>query len=438
VNVCLVGYGSIARSHLQALAGEDVRLRSVMGRLPEPTAEFAAEFGFERHSTDLDEALADPAVDAVIITSPSDVHAAQTEKALRAGKHALVEIPLALNLTDADRLDRLAREVDRRLMVCHTQRYYPPLVEARRWIAEGRLHPYHVSTRYLFFRRENVNWAGRRRSWTDNLLWHHGGHAVDTSLWLIGADDVAVSSQVAPPTPHLNIPMDLDILARTPSGQLVDVSMSYNSKFSYNEYLIMGEETTLLATNQRLVTPDGVLLDTTTAPDSHPNPIRLQDREFLAAVREGREPAISPASIRPAVKVLQEVEDQRVRAGGIHANPLRRRRHRHSRHPALRLGAGAGELRPAHRAVADADRGGEDPSGERGRPGGAARRPDDGWRPLRLGGGGASAPRGHPLRHAGRGADLRRRAGEGRADGGPGRVGGRGPPPRRRRAGSDG
>jgi 2-hydroxy-4-carboxymuconate semialdehyde hemiacetal dehydrogenase len=308
MNICLVGYGSIARAHMQALAHEPVTFHTVMGRLAEPTAAFAAEFGFHRHTTNLDEALADPEIDAVLITSPTDLHANQTEKALRAGKHALVEIPLATSLAEADALAKLAREQQRCLMVCHTQRYYPSLVEAQRWIADGRLHVYHVSTRYGFLRRENVNWMGRRRSWTDNLLWHHGCHAVDTSLWLLGANHVTVKSQVARPTHHLNIPMDLDILMRTPQDQLIAVSMSYNTKIPYNEYLLIGEETTLLATNERLVSPDGVLVERSQA-EPGPSSIQLQDREFLDAIREGREPAISPAAVRPAMTVLQAVQE---------------------------------------------------------------------------------------------------------------------------------
>ncbi|HLZ07315.1 MAG TPA: Gfo/Idh/MocA family oxidoreductase, partial [Chloroflexota bacterium] len=168
MNICLVGYGSIARSHLEALRGEDVRLGWVVGRLPEPTEALATEFGFARHDVELDAALDDPTVEAVLITSPSDLHADQAERALRAGKHALVEIPLATNLGDADRLNALATDRNLCLMVCHTQRYYPALVEARRRIAEGELHVHHVVTRYGFLRRENVNWLGRRRSWTDN------------------------------------------------------------------------------------------------------------------------------------------------------------------------------------------------------------------------------------------------------------------------------
>lgn len=309
MNICLLGYGSIARSHVQALREEDVTFHSVMGRVAESVAAFAEEFGFSRHTTNLEDALADPAVDAVIVASPTDLHFEQTEKALRAGKHVLVEIPLATSLAQADALDRLAREAGLCLMVCHTQRYYPSLVAAKRMIASGELRVHHVSTRYAFLRRENVNWAGRRRSWTDNLLWHHGCHAVDTSLWLLDAQDATVSSQVALPSRHLDIPMDLDVLLRTPADQLVAVNMSYNSRIQYNEYLLIGEENTLVATNTKLVAPDGVILDTT-ASKGGPNPIRSQDQEFLTAIRENREPAISAAAIRPAMRALQDVQDQ--------------------------------------------------------------------------------------------------------------------------------
>jgi 2-hydroxy-4-carboxymuconate semialdehyde hemiacetal dehydrogenase len=301
MNICLVGYGSIARAHLEALRGEEITLGWIVGRLAEPSEAFATEFGFARHGIDLDEALSDPSVDAVLITSPSDLHADQTARALRAGKHALVEIPLATSLGDADRLDAMAKERGLCLMVCHTQRYYPTLVEARRRIASGELHVHHVSTRYGFLRRENVNWVGRRRSWTDNLLWHHG---------CLGATGGTVTSQVALPSAPLNIPLDLDVLIRTPKDQLVAVSMTYNSKVNYNEYLLIGEEDTLTVTNTRLVGPDGLIMEDVPRQGPASESIQAQDREFLAAVRDGRAPAISATAVRPAMKVLQTVQDQ--------------------------------------------------------------------------------------------------------------------------------
>ena len=315
MNVAFLGYGSIAHSHARAItalqgtaAGRDLRLYGVMGRLEESTRDFAREYGMALATTDLDALLADGAIDAVLVCSPTDLHAAQTERALRAGKHVLCEIPLATSLADADRLIRLADEADRRLMVCHTQRYNAPLIEARRMIAAGELHPHAIISRYFFHRRANINWMGRHRSWTDNLLWHHGCHAVDAALWLLGAESVEVVAQVALPGGDLAIPMDLTVAMRTPRDQLATVAMSYNTHIDVHDYLIIGEETTVLYADNQLRDKDRVLVPATerSGPD---DPIARQDAEFFAAVREGREPAVSGRAVRPAMAALQAAQD---------------------------------------------------------------------------------------------------------------------------------
>jgi 2-hydroxy-4-carboxymuconate semialdehyde hemiacetal dehydrogenase len=315
MNVGLLGYGSIARSHvraIQALQAADARqplaLRSVMGRLAEPTEQFAREFGMVRHTTDLDELLDDPELDAVIVCSPSPAHAEQTERALRAGKHVLCEIPLALSLAETDRLNALADEVDRRLMVCHTQRYYPPLIEARRMIAQGELHAHAIVSRYMFQRRANVNWMGRQRSWTDNLLWHHGCHAVDAALWLLGAEEVEVSAQLALPGGDLEIPLDLTVVMRTPRDQIATVAMSYNTHIPLQDYLVIGEETTVLYVDNELRDKERVLVPARKL-EGLDDPIARQDAEFFAAVRERREPAVSGRAVRPAMAALQAAQD---------------------------------------------------------------------------------------------------------------------------------
>lgn len=325
MNIGLLGYGSIAHRHMEAIGalrgtpeGRDLRVRGVMGRLAEATEDFARQYALPLATTDLDELLADDAIEAVIICSPSDLHAAQAERALRAGKHVLCEIPLALSLAETDRLTALADEVDRRLMVCHTQRYYPGLVEARRLIASGDLHPHAVVARFMFHRRRNENWAGRRRSWTDNLLWHHGCHAVDTALWLLGGEAVETDAAIALPGVALGIPMDLTVTMRTARDQLATVVMSYNTHIALHDYLVIGEETTVLYDNGELRGPDGVLAPKS-SPDPLDGPIARQDAEFFAAIREAREPAISGRAVRPAMAVLQAAQDSldaRLRALG--------------------------------------------------------------------------------------------------------------------------
>ncbi len=321
MNIATLGYGSIARSHVRAIAAlaatpewAELRFYGVMGRLPEATQAFADEFGAAVRTTDLAALLADPQLDAVIICSPSGAHAAQVEQALRAGKHVLCEIPLALSLAEADRLGALADAVDRRLMVCHTQRFYPALVEARRRIAAGELHPHAIVSRYMFGRRENVNWQGRRRSWTDNLLWHHGCHAVDAALWLLGCADrdelVEVRAEVALPGGALGIPMDLTVTMRTARDQLATVAMSYNIAFPIHDYLIIGEEATILFDNGTLRDHERTIVPQTDVDKEGADaPIPRQDADFFAAIRDHREPAISARSVRPAMAALQAAQD---------------------------------------------------------------------------------------------------------------------------------
>ena len=171
LKIAILGYGAIAREHALSLRriGQgpldvDINLSGVMGRLPAPTRAFADEFGAALATTDLDELLADAEIAAVIVCSPTDRHAEQTERALRAGKHVLCEIPLATSLAETDRLIDLAERSGLRLMVCHTQRYTAALIEARRMIASGDVRPRAVVSRYLLDKRENVSWTGRRRS----------------------------------------------------------------------------------------------------------------------------------------------------------------------------------------------------------------------------------------------------------------------------------
>jgi 2-hydroxy-4-carboxymuconate semialdehyde hemiacetal dehydrogenase len=305
MRVAFVGYGSIAEAHARAFQQmPEVELVCVAGRDPESTGRFARQWGFSRWTVDLEEALG-AGVDGVVITSPSDLHASQAEAALRAGKHLLVEIPLATTLRDAESVAALGRKSRLRVQVAHTQRYDAALRELRRRIASRELSPHHLVCRWFFLRRENVNWKGRRRSWTDNLLWHHACHVVDAALWLLGADDAAaVEAQFSRPHPELGIPLDLD-LQFTASETLVSIAMSYNSPWPRHDYLVIGEEASVEFRDRKLWGPEGAIF----SPEDDRS-IFDQDREWLEAVREGRDPAVSPEAVLPAMRVLQVAQQQ--------------------------------------------------------------------------------------------------------------------------------
>lgn len=312
VNLAIVGYGQIALSHTRIFKAEGHALRWLIGRVPERTAAFAQEHAFDHHSTNLDDALADPVVDAVVLCTPSEQHAAQTRQCLAAGKHTLVEIPLAMTFAEGQELAEQARAAGRTVMVAHTQRYYPPMRRAHELVTSGALTLHSTIARYMFLRRENVGANGYRRSWTDNLLWHHGCHATDMALWMLGVErpgEVEVTSMVALPDQKMGIPLDLSLAFRTQRDQVASVSMSYNSHLALNDYVLIGREDTLLIADGALRNRTGLLYDPKEDRSEARHGALLQNREFVAAVREGRQPAISADAVLPVLDVLQRVQD---------------------------------------------------------------------------------------------------------------------------------
>ena len=305
LGVSFVGYGSIAAAHASALRNlGGVRFDSVVGRDPDSTRAFAAEWGFAHWTLSLDECLARPETEAVVITSPSDLHAAKSVACLAAEKHVLIEIPLATARDDVERVAAAARESDRVTMLAHTQRFAPALAELRRRVRAGEFHPHHAALRWFFLRRENVNWRGRRRTWTDNLLWHHGCHVVDSVLWVLGGEGSDVWAQCGPVHPKLGIPLDLDVQFRV-GGTLVNVSMSYNATWTRHEYHFIGEETSLEFRGDELLGEHGVVWA-----GEGGNRIEAQDAEFLAAIREGREASPNVEDVLPAMRVLSAAQRQ--------------------------------------------------------------------------------------------------------------------------------
>jgi 2-hydroxy-4-carboxymuconate semialdehyde hemiacetal dehydrogenase len=317
VNVAILGYGAIAREHAlsiqritQAATDSEIAISGVMGRLPVPTRAFAEEFGAALATTDLDALLADPRVEAVIVCSPTDLHAEQTERALRAGKHVLCEIPLATSLAETDHLIDLAEQSGLHLMVCHTQRYAAPLIEARRMIASGEVSPRAMVSRYLLDKRENVSWTGRRRSWSDNLLWHHGCHAVDAALWLLGTEAIDVTARATPVDARLGIPMDLSILLRTARDQVVTVVLSYRALPPVQDYLVIADETTLVYANHELRDHRRVLVPAATDGSYDTAALDRQNTDFMTSILTGSEPVSSVRSVRPAMAALQAAQNE--------------------------------------------------------------------------------------------------------------------------------
>ena len=298
--------------HVQALAAMGVRPVVVAGPKPGEAAAFAERHGIRRSGTDVVAAIDGPDVDAVILASPSRVHAEQARLALAAARDVLVEIPLALSLVDGEELVALARQAGVVLSVCHTLRYWEPLDTLHAWLRDGEHRVQHVVARALSLRHENVGWTGRQRSWTDDLLWHHGGHVIDEVLRLLPGAVERVEAAVGPVWPVSGLPMDYGITLRTADGALATIALSYNARIGASDYLVITDKDTLSITGADVRASGGPVVKGRDVAQTQEAAVLAQDRDFLDAVTTGRPPIAAASEILPVLAVQQAVADHRI------------------------------------------------------------------------------------------------------------------------------
>ena len=311
MRIALAGAGAFGIKHLDALTAiEGVTVTSVVSRRLEQAQEVADKYGAPHASTELDDALERDDVDAVILCTPTQLHAQQSIAAMRAGKHVQVEIPLADSWADALEVDRVQRETDLVCMVGHTRRFNPSHQWVHRRIVAGELSIQQMDVQTYFFRRKNMNALGQPRSWTDHLLWPHAAHTVDLFQYQTG-EKVSIANAVQGPVhPELGIAMDLSIQLRTTSGKICTLSLSFNNDGPLGTFFrYICDNGTYLARYDDLVTGKEEPIDVSGV-DVSTNGIELQDREFVAAIREGREPNSSVANVLDCYRVLGELEQQ--------------------------------------------------------------------------------------------------------------------------------
>ncbi|HEY6278868.1 MAG TPA: Gfo/Idh/MocA family oxidoreductase [Streptosporangiaceae bacterium] len=311
MRIAVAGAGAFGIRHLDALTAIDgVTATAVVSRRLEQAQEVAQKYGAGYAGTDLAGVLARDDVDAVILCTPTQLHAAQAIAALRAGKHVQVEIPLADSWADAQEVDRVQRETGLTGMVGHTRRFNPSHQWIHRRIAAGELSIQQMDVQTYFFRRTNMNALGQPRSWTDHLLWHHAAHTVDLFQYQTGEDVPIAHAVQGPVHPELGISMDMSIQLATPSGRICTLSLSFNNDGPLGTFFrYICDHGTYIARYDDLVTGREEIVDVSGV-DVSTNGIELQDREFVAAIAEGREPNASIRSVLPCYRVLGELETQ--------------------------------------------------------------------------------------------------------------------------------
>jgi 2-hydroxy-4-carboxymuconate semialdehyde hemiacetal dehydrogenase len=310
MKICVAGAaGAFGKKHLDALAKIDgVEVTSVVGRTADTISAFAAERGIGHAATDLAESLARPDVDAVILSTPTGMHAAQAIACMKAGKHVLIEIPMADNLADSREIVAVQRETGLVAMAGHVRRFNPSHQWVHNKIAGGELNIQQMDVQTYFFRRKNINALGQPRSWTDHLLWHHACHTVDLFQYQTGEIASEVFGMAGPIHPELGIAMDMAIGLKTPSGALCTLSLSFNNDGPLGTFFrYICDNGTYIARYDDLVDGRENPIDLCGVAVSN-NGIELIDREFVTAINEEREPNGSVAQCLPAMETLDRIE----------------------------------------------------------------------------------------------------------------------------------
>lgn len=310
MKICVAGAaGAFGRKHLDALSAIDgVTVTSVVGGGGDDIDGFAGERGIPHATRELSESLARDDVDAVILATPTQVHAAQAIQCLKAGKHVLVEIPMADNLADAEELVRVQRETGKIAMAGHVRRFNPSHQWVRNRIAAGELTIQQMDVQTYFFRRSNLNALGEPRSWTDHLLWHHACHTVDLFQYQTGEIASEAFGLQGPTHPELGIAMDMAIGLKTPSGAICTLSLSFNNDGPFGTFFrYICDNGTYIARYDDLFDGKETPIDLDGVAVSN-NGIELIDREFVAAIRDGREPNASVRQCLPAMQTLDRIE----------------------------------------------------------------------------------------------------------------------------------
>jgi 2-hydroxy-4-carboxymuconate semialdehyde hemiacetal dehydrogenase len=309
MKVGLAGQGAFGIKHLEAIQKiPGIEVITLTGGNQEATKEVAQKFGIPHYTGDLADSLKQPGLDAMILATPTQMHATQAVQCLKAGKHVQVEIPLADSLKDAEAVMQAQKETGLIAMCGHTRRFNPSHQWIRKKVVAGELKVLQMDVQTYFFRRTNMNALGKPRSWTDHLLWHHAAHTVDLFQYQTGQEATVARGVQGPIHPDLNIAMDMSIQLKVASGAICTLSLSFNNDGPLGTFFrYICDNGTYLCRYDDLFDGKNEQIDVSKV-DVSMNGIELQDREFFAAIREGREPNASVAQVLPAYRTLDRIE----------------------------------------------------------------------------------------------------------------------------------
>jgi 2-hydroxy-4-carboxymuconate semialdehyde hemiacetal dehydrogenase len=311
MKICLAGQGAFGIKHLEAIQNiPGIEVVTLAGGRPAGTEEVAKKWKIPHWTTDLTESLKQPGVEAVILASPTQVHAQQAIQCMRAGKHVLIEIPIADTLADSEEIQKVAEQTGVIAMGGHVRRFNPSHQYVHKKIEAGQFKIQQMDVQTYFFRRTNMNAAGQPRTWTDHLLWHHACHTVDLFQWQTGELPTIAHAVQGPMHPELKIAMDMSIQLKARSGAILTLSLSFNNNGPLGSFFrYIGDTATYKAYYDDLSDGKDQVIDLSKV-DVSMNGIELEDREFFAAIKEKREPKSSVKQCLDAMRTLHKLEQE--------------------------------------------------------------------------------------------------------------------------------
>jgi len=309
MKVGVAGQGAFGVKHIEAIQNiPGIEVITLSGGNQAATEEVAKKFKIPHWTGDLGESLKQPGLEAVILATPTQMHADQAVQCMQAGKHVQVEIPMADSLADSERILKAQKETGMIAMAGHTRRFNPSHQWIHKRVKSGELTIQQMNVQTYFFRRTNMNAAGKPRSWTDHLLWHHACHTVDLFQYQTGQNISECYALEGPHHPELKIAMDMSIGLKVPSGAICTLSLSFNNKGPQGTFFrYIGDSGTYVAYYDDLVDGEQKPIDLSKV-DVSMNGIELQDREFFAAIKEKREPNASVQQTISAMRTLDRLE----------------------------------------------------------------------------------------------------------------------------------
>lgn len=241
MNWVVVGMGDVARKRI--LPGIAAEPRSTLYGVVTRDPEKARSLGC-RIWSELDEALADPRVEAIYLATPVFLHRPQAIAALRAGKHVLCEKPAALNFAEAEEMVQAAESAQRLLGIAYFRRLYPKLLRARQLVQDGALG------RIVFAQAACAEWPALddHRGWlTDPALagsgplFDIGSHRIDALNFLLGAP-AGVAAQWSTTVRPLAVEDSATVLIEYEGGARAMVDARWNTRVALDELRLVGTE----------------------------------------------------------------------------------------------------------------------------------------------------------------------------------------------------